>query len=96
MRRAGPRAQQEDYAQAIKPLGSPFSSVESFWAAYSWMSRPLQMPNSSEFHLFKADVKPMWEDPANQGGGKFVVRVRKVIAHPLSCDDNTHKGVAKQ
>lgn len=33
-----------------------------------------------DYHLFKTDIKPMWEDPANRKGGKWMIRVRKGIA----------------
>ncbi len=33
-----------------------------------------------DYHLFRAGVEPMWEDPANKFGGKLVIRLRKGIA----------------
>lgn len=38
------------------------------------------MPNSTDLHLFRAGIKPMWEDEGNRQGGKVVVRVRKGLA----------------
>ena len=32
---------------------------------------------NSNFHLFRAGVEPMWEDPANVDGGKFVLTIPK-------------------
>ena len=32
------------------------------------------MPPSTDLHIFRSGVKPMWEDPGNRLGGKFVVR----------------------
>jgi translation initiation factor 4E len=38
------------------------------------------MPGSTDVHLFRGGIKPMWEDQGNRFGGKFVVRVRKGLA----------------
>ena len=35
--------------------------VEQFWAYYNHMIRPNHLPNTSDYHLFKDGVKPMWE-----------------------------------
>jgi len=85
MRRQGTGQRTESYEQSIKMLGQPFNSVEGFWAHYSWIKRPSgeeheRMPPSTDLHIFRSGVKPMWEDPGNRLGGKFVVRVRKGLA----------------
>jgi translation initiation factor 4E len=85
MRRQGTGPRTESYEQSIKLLGSPFSTVESFWQHYQWIKRPTgeeheRMPNSTELHLFRSGIKPMWEDEGNRYGGKVVVRVRKGLA----------------
>ena len=38
------------------------------------------MPNSTDLHIFRSGIKPMWEDERNRYGGKVVVRVRKGLA----------------
>lgn len=30
---------------------------------------------SSNYHLFKQGIKPMWEDPANKHGGKWSIQL---------------------
>eukprot|EP01113_Clastostelium_recurvatum_P017659 TRINITY_DN2081_c0_g1_i1.p1 TRINITY_DN2081_c0_g1~~TRINITY_DN2081_c0_g1_i1.p1 ORF type:complete len:275 (-),score=81.22 TRINITY_DN2081_c0_g1_i1:47-871(-) len=67
---------QENYEKNIKKIGS-FATVEEFWEYYSHMIRPNDLPNTSDFHLFKSGIKPMWEDDANRSGGKWIVRLRK-------------------
>lgn len=42
--------------------------------------RPNELSNANDYHLFRAGIKPMWEDPANKRGGKFTVRLRKGFA----------------
>ncbi|XP_076239908.1 eukaryotic translation initiation factor 4E type 2 isoform X4 [Calliopsis andreniformis] len=54
-----------------------FASVEQFWSLYSHLVRPSELTTHTDFHLFKVGIKPMWEDEANQKGGKWIVRLRK-------------------
>lgn len=69
----------ESYEKSIKDLGE-FKTVQGFWRIYNHLIRPNDLSNSMEYHLFKAGIKPMWEDPANRKGGKWTVRVRKGIS----------------
>jgi translation initiation factor 4E len=40
------------------------------------MVKPSKMDNNANYHLFKKDIKPMWEDPANMRGGKWILSVK--------------------
>lgn len=51
--------------------------MEEFWSLYSYLRRPAVLPYSSEYHLFKTGVRPIWEDPVNVHGGKWILRLRK-------------------
>ncbi|CAF4819191.1 unnamed protein product [Pieris macdunnoughi] len=64
------------YGQALRMVGC-VGSVEQWWGLYTHLSRPYELPPLSDLHLFKLGIKPMWEDPANVNGGKWVVRLRK-------------------
>eukprot|EP00794_Sanderia_malayensis_P011365 gene11365-12550_t len=68
-----------NYESSIKLIGS-FSTVEQFWAFYSYMVRPGDLPGNSNIHLFKHGIRPMWEDEANREGGKWILRLRKGLA----------------
>eukprot|EP01097_Dermamoeba_algensis_P001080 TRINITY_DN1409_c0_g1_i1.p1 TRINITY_DN1409_c0_g1~~TRINITY_DN1409_c0_g1_i1.p1 ORF type:complete len:202 (-),score=29.04 TRINITY_DN1409_c0_g1_i1:129-734(-) len=70
---------QENYEKNIKYLGS-FETVEEFWSYYNHLIRPSDLPNTSDYHLFKAGIKPMWEDDANKSGGKWILRIKKGLA----------------
>ncbi|KAF8828354.1 hypothetical protein HHX47_DHR4000831 [Lentinula edodes] len=37
---------------------------------------PSLLERNSNYHLFKSPIKPMWEDPANASGGKWVLTMR--------------------
>ncbi|CAB5369275.1 unnamed protein product [Rhizophagus irregularis] len=53
---------------------------EDFWAVYSHLRRPHELPNISDYHLFKQGVRPVWEDDTNINGGKWIVRLKKGLA----------------
>ncbi|OAA39977.1 eukaryotic translation initiation factor 4E-4 [Metarhizium rileyi] len=55
-------------------------TVEEFWEIYSHLKRPSTLPVVSDYHLFKKDIRPVWEDEINRKGGKWVVRMKKGVA----------------
>lgn len=81
-RSPGNKTSSANYEQNIKIVGS-FASVEQFWTLYSHLARPCDLTSSSDYHLFKLGIKPMWEDSANKKGGKWIVRLRKGLASRL-------------
>ena len=52
--------------QEIKTVGT----VEDFWAVYNWTLLPSQLRPGSDYSLFKAGVRPDWEDERNVRGGR--------------------------
>ena len=71
--------QKATYENSIKKIAD-FDSVESFWAVYERLLRPNDLGHTTDFHLFRDGVKPIWEDPANKRGGKWIIRLRKGFA----------------
>jgi len=71
---------QNYYDQMIK-LGS-FNTVENFWRYFNATEETLRRLSPPKFNMrmFKVDIKPMWEDPNNRKGGKWI------ITCPLSMD----------
>ncbi|KAK9763872.1 hypothetical protein K7432_009093 [Basidiobolus ranarum] len=68
-----------NYESAMKKIAA-FSSIEDFWAVYSHLRRPHELPTISDYHLFKQGVRPVWEDDININGGKWIVRLKKGLA----------------
>ncbi|KAG0298230.1 Eukaryotic translation initiation factor 4E type 2 [Dissophora globulifera] len=68
-----------NYESSMKKIAT-FGSVEDFWAVYSHLRRPHELPHVSDYHLFKQGVRPVWEDAANIHGGKWIVRLKKGLA----------------
>eukprot|EP01060_Flectonema_neradi_P030821 TRINITY_DN4550_c0_g1_i1.p1 TRINITY_DN4550_c0_g1~~TRINITY_DN4550_c0_g1_i1.p1 ORF type:complete len:181 (+),score=35.56 TRINITY_DN4550_c0_g1_i1:46-588(+) len=52
-----------------------FDQVEDFWSTYNHIKRPTSLEFGANYHVFKCGIKPMWEDPANKEGGRFVIKV---------------------
>ena len=42
---------------------------------YNNIKKPSEL-NTANYHLFKQGVRPMWEDPANAVGGKWVLTIK--------------------
>ncbi|CAJ0764028.1 2744_t:CDS:2, partial [Entrophospora sp. SA101] len=49
-----------NYESSMKKIAA-FSSIEDFWAVYSHLRKPHELPNISDYHLFKQGVRPVWE-----------------------------------
>ncbi|ORZ05905.1 hypothetical protein BCR41DRAFT_374244 [Lobosporangium transversale] len=60
-------------AQQGMPDKAPPFIVELFARYFNWIEKPHKMENSANYHLFKDGIKPMWEDPANANGGRWIV-----------------------
>lgn len=48
-----------------------FDSIEEFWGVYNNVAPVSDLPQKADYHLFKAGVRPEWEDPQNKHGGKW-------------------------
>ena len=53
-----------------------FDTVEGFWQLYSHLSRPEAVQGSADLMLFRDGIRPVWEDEANKGGGKWTLRMK--------------------
>lgn len=50
-----------------------FSTVEDFWALYNHIEFASNLLTGCDYSLFKEGIKPMWEDPQNAKGGKWLL-----------------------
>lgn len=58
-------------------------TAQEFWEIYAHLKRPSKLPVVSDYHLFKKDIRPIWEDEVNRKGGKWIVRLKKGVADRL-------------
>lgn len=66
----------QGYSRTLRLVGQ-VATVEQWWALYSHIVRLYDLPPHIDLHLFKKGIQPMWEDPVNSKGGKWVIRLRK-------------------
>src|SRR5688500_11694896 len=45
-----------------------------FNSFYNNVAKASFLSSGSNYHLFKRGIKPMWEDPVNELGGKWVIQ----------------------
>jgi len=67
------------YETSIKTI-CEVGTVESFWSAYDFLTRPGDLPNTTDYHVFRSGIKPTWEDESNAKGGKWIVRLPKGLS----------------
>ncbi|KAL1407508.1 hypothetical protein Q8F55_006941 [Vanrija albida] len=60
-----------------------FDSVEGFARLMNNIRLPGKLPKGANYHLFKDGIRPLWEDPANLNGGKWVLLFRN---NPVAFD----------
>ncbi|KAG0250157.1 eukaryotic translation initiation factor 4E [Mortierella polycephala] len=70
----GKKSNANNWEQSLKDLIS-IDTVEDFWGVYNNILKTCDMPVSSNYHLFKQGIKPMWEDSANKNGGKWSIQL---------------------
>jgi len=58
--------------------------VESFWSLWTHLNQPSTLQATTDYLLFKNTIRrPVWEDPLNIDGGKWIIRLRKGVADRL-------------
>ena len=58
--------------------------VESFWSLWTHLNFPSSLLPTTDYLLFHKGIRrPVWEDPLNITGGKWIIRLRKGIADRL-------------
>ena len=68
-----------DYEKTLHGIAT-CHTAEEFFAIYSHLKRPSDLVSVSDYHLFKAGVRPIWEDDENKKGGKWIVRLKKGLS----------------
>lgn len=73
-----PEEAHEGYSAAIKNIAE-VGTAEEFWSVYNHLIRPHKLSVSTDYFLFRAGIRPMWEDEANKMGGRWTIRVHKSL-----------------
>ncbi|WVF65353.1 hypothetical protein IAT40_000079 [Kwoniella sp. CBS 6097] len=64
-----------EYEMSLLTVGR-FDTVEGFARHLNNIRLPSLLNKNSNYHMFKNGIRPMWEDPANANGGKWVILFR--------------------
>ena len=67
---------EEDEKERLKKIFT-FSSVQEFWGLCNNIPQINQLGIKASYHLMRKDVEPRWEDPFNERGGIWTVRISK-------------------
>ncbi|KAG7851443.1 hypothetical protein KL941_001112 [Ogataea angusta] len=74
----------ESWSDLLKPVVA-FDTVEEFWGIFNSIPKADELPLKSDYHLFRENIKPEWEDPANSKGGRFSFQFKgKRLEHGIN------------
>lgn len=63
------------FEDSMKVLGT-FNTMADFWDRFSSLMHE-KLPTKSNVRVFQSMIRPMWEDPINRDGGKWIVVIPK-------------------
>jgi len=72
----GPSQSVEEYEASLHKLCT-FTTIQDFWKNFNNLPTIDKLKVKSSFHLMKAGIRPIWEDPENANGGFWAMRVRR-------------------
>ena len=64
---------------------TPMDTVETFWGVFDKLRPVDELSVGSDYLFFRSDISPMWEDPANEGGGRWSFCVNR-STRDMSCE----------
>jgi len=65
-----------DWIDNLKMCGE-FDTPAKFWQVFNNVKPSSQLSLQCNYHIFKEGIEPMWEDPQNKDGGKWVFTIQK-------------------
>lgn len=69
------KGEKKNWENNLKLVGD-FGTVEDFWSYFNNMRKPSGLEFNANYHIFKTGIKPMWEDPQNAKGGKWILQLK--------------------
>lgn len=77
-----PTVAKEDWQDLLTEVVT-ITSVEEFWGAYNNLPKVSELPLRADYALFKAGIRPEWEDSKNSNGGKWVHQFKDFHKAPI-------------
>jgi translation initiation factor 4E len=75
-----------EWKDNLKDCGT-FEDTENFWRIFNNIKPAPTLQLNSNYHLFRQGIQPMWEDPQNVEGGKFVLTIPKNDSKSGRCEE---------
>lgn len=66
--------QTRKFEEILTKVGT-FKTAEEFWGINQHMKKPDSLTRGCQFYLFRKNIRPIWEDSENLGGGRFFVNI---------------------
>ena len=44
------------------------------YSIFNHIKMPSMLTTGCDYSVFKSDIKPMWEDPTNKNGGRWLIK----------------------
>lgn len=67
---------QKDW-KANQTLLASCDTVEDFWGLYNFLKAPSGLQAGCDYSFFKEGIEPMWEDPQNVRGGRWLINTNR-------------------
>ncbi|PVU92742.1 hypothetical protein BB561_003623 [Smittium simulii] len=67
---------EHNWTQNLKNLTN-FKTIEDFWGVINNIVPSNELSLGANYHIFKSGIKPMWEDPNNERGGRLSISFQK-------------------
>lgn len=64
-----------NFEDSMQVLGT-FNTMSDFWERFSGLMNE-KLPQKSNVRVFQSNLRPVWEDPMNRDGGKWIVVTSK-------------------
>jgi len=64
----------ENYEERLVYVAT-FETVKQFWALYHHIKLPAYLPQGCDYMVFRAGIRPEWEDSANRAGGRWLCEI---------------------
>ena len=71
-----------NYHQQVKKLVT-IKTMGDFCKFFAALRKPKDIPSGADVYFFKQGIKPLWEDPKNNSGGRFFLHIKKTFATKL-------------
>lgn len=70
-----------------------FDTIEDFWGLVHYLVPPSSLPIGCDYSLFKTGIAPMWEDPRNRRGGRWLLNLERGLPESSGSPRTSHNNL---